>query len=67
MNNERTILSVGYYKGEIDFGVNAEIADFTYEQMKEFREMCMVAIGQAEMMWGRNNRKNPQTDLPTNQ
>lgn len=45
------ILTVGYHKGEMDFGVNGSIRDLTYPQMKEFREMCVVALGQAENMW----------------
>ena len=46
-------LEVGYHKGEMDFGVNSSVADLTYEQMKELREMTIVAIGQMEAMWAR--------------
>ena len=52
------ILSVGYHKGEMDFGVNASIADLSYEEMARFREMIVVAIGQAERMWS-ENRQHP--------
>lgn len=45
------ILSVGYHKGEMDFGVNASIKDLSLEQMNELRIMTIVAIGQAESMW----------------
>jgi hypothetical protein len=41
------LLQVGYYKGEMDFGVRGTVAKLTYEQMREFREMTIVAIGQA--------------------
>lgn len=55
MTYEPNILSVGYHKGEMDFGVNASIKDLTYEQMKNFREMVVVAIGIAESMWREAN------------
>ena len=48
---ERPILTVGYHKGEMDFGVNGSIRELTREQMREFREMVVVAIGKAESMW----------------
>lgn len=54
------ILTVGYHKGEMDFGVNSSIESLTYEQMSHFREMVCVAIGQAEHMWAKN-QKNPST------
>lgn len=54
---ENNILTVGYHKGEMDFGVNCSISDLNQEQMNEFRAMCMVAIGQAESMWRNSNEK----------
>ena len=57
MVRETPILSVGYHKGEMDFGVNCSICDLSYEQMKELREMTIVMIGQAEQMWGREQEK----------
>ena len=53
---EQNIFSVGFHKGEMDFGVNGSICDLTYEQMKNFREMIVVGIGQAESMW-RNSQQ----------
>lgn len=59
------ILTVGYHKGEMDFGVNGSIADLTREEMRNFREMVVVAIGQAEQMWGRSwQEKNHPTNSP---
>ena len=44
-------LTVGYHKHEMDFGVNCAVADLTYEEMKQLREMIVVGIGQLEQMW----------------
>ena len=52
---ENNILTVGYHKGEMDFGVNSSIRDLSYEQMKELRQMICVAIGVAESMWRETN------------
>jgi len=52
---EQQILSVGYHKGEMDFGVNSSIRDLSHEQMNQFRQMLIVAIGQAERMWSESN------------
>ena len=51
--NEQNILTVGYHKGEMDFGINCSIDELSYEEMRAFREMVCVAIGQAEQMWRR--------------
>lgn len=51
----KNILTVGWHKGEMDFGINGSITELSYEQMKSFREMLMVAIGQAERMWSDEN------------
>lgn len=58
---ESNIISVGYFKGEMDFGVKASICDLSYEQMNELRAMTMVAIGQAESMWARAREKSQPT------
>lgn len=58
----KEILTVGYHKGEMDFGVNASIRDLSYEEMSKFREMLVVAIGQAERMWSENAPK-PTTNI----
>jgi hypothetical protein len=44
-------LTVGYHKGEMDFGINCDIEKLTYEEMRAFRETVCVAVGQAEQMW----------------
>ena len=63
MNEEkhkaRPLLSVGYHKGEMDFGVSASVKELSYEQMKELREMTVVGIGIMESMW-RDSRSQPQ-------
>ena len=55
--DEQNFLTVGYHKGEMDFGVNCSVADLTYEEMKKLREMTVVAIGQMEMMWSRSQEE----------
>ena len=55
--DEQQFLSVGYHKGEMDFGVNCKVGNLTYEQMKELREMIVVAIGQMELMWAKKMEK----------
>lgn len=47
------LITVGYYKGEMDFGVLASIGELTIDQMDQLRIMTMVAVGQAEQMWAR--------------
>lgn len=56
---ERNIISVGYHKGEMDFGVNSSICDLSLKQMNELRVMTIVAIGVAEGMWSRAREKDP--------
>ena len=57
---KENIITVGWNRGEMDFGVNCAIEDLTYEQMKSLREMICVAIGQAEQMWAKgHNRRHP--------
>ena len=57
---EQNIITVGYHKGEMDFGVNCSIYSLTLEQMNELRIMTVVAIGQAEAMWHREREKTQQ-------
>lgn len=54
---ERNLLTIGFNKGEMDFGVNGEVQELSLEKMQEFRSMCMVAIGVAEDMWRREKAK----------
>jgi len=57
------LFSVGYHKGEMDFGVNASMQDLTREEMSEFRQMLVVGIGQAENMWRKGNESHPSQAL----
>lgn len=54
MKREQSLISVGYHKGEMDFGVSGLVGELSLEKMKELREMIVVAIGVAEDMWKRN-------------
>ncbi len=61
------IFSVGWNKGEIDFGVCCSVQDLTLEQMNEVRKMIVVGIGTMEDMWRREQqRRTPaaQTEKP---
>jgi len=59
MSVKDPILEVGYDKnGEMDFGVCATVEGLSYKQMKEFREMIVVAIWCAEDMWRRNQKED---------
>lgn len=59
MNNS-DIISIGFYKGEVDFSVSGKILDLNFEEMNKLRAMIVVAIGTAEDMWRRNYElKNP--------
>lgn len=51
MKEEKSLISIGYYKGEIDFSINTSVSDLDYEEMKALREMTVVAIGQMERIW----------------
>lgn len=58
--NERPIFTVGYHKSEMDFGVNCEIENLSYEQMRKFREILIVGIGVAEKMWQDSRQRLPE-------
>lgn len=63
---QKNILSVGCYKGEMDFGISSTIESLSYEQMNEFRQMLVVAIGTAEDMWRRANMQKNSTQTSKN-
>lgn len=63
MSKELNLLSVGYYKGEMDFGVNGTVSTLTYEEMCEFRQMIVVAIGTAEDMWRRSQEEESKQQV----
>ena len=60
---EKNIITVGYHKGEMDFGVNCSIDNLTLKQMNELRIMTMVAIGQAERMWEQSRGTNAANEI----
>ncbi len=64
---EKPIIQIGKHKGDFDFSVGAIIGDLTYEEMNEFRAMCMVAIGTSESMWRRmKEQENPPQEHKNN-
>lgn len=65
MSSDVDILKVGFCKGEIDFSVSGGIAALSYEQMQEFRAMCVVALGVAETEW-RNAREKLSPAVKSN-
>lgn len=65
--SERNIITIGYYKGDMDFSVNCSIADLSYDDMKELRNITFVAIGVAHQMWSKvMEEKNPPSASLTN-
>ena len=60
MKDELKFISIGYHKGEMDFGVNASIGDLSIEEFNQLRIMTIVAIGQAENMWRDARYKMPE-------
>lgn len=50
--------SVGIHKYEMDFSVSCAVANLSYEEMRQLREMIVVGIGAMEEMW-RHNQKLP--------
>jgi hypothetical protein len=48
---ELNLITIGWHKSEMDFGINCSVATLTAEEMNELRIMAMVAISRAEMMW----------------
>ena len=55
-DKEKHLITLGYYKGEMDFGVNCSIGDLSLEELKKLREMIIVVIWCAEDMWRRNHK-----------
>lgn len=61
---EEELITIGFDKGEADFGVRGDIVDLPIEKLKELREMIVVAIYVAENMWRKHNEVKAQTNLP---
>lgn len=60
---EKPLIEIGYDRnGEMDFGVLGTVGELSHKQMKEFREMIVVAIGTAEDMWRRNQPQTAQAE-----
>lgn len=52
----------------MDFGVRGDLAVLSLEEMNQFRQMLVVAIGTAEDMWRREQqRKNPAGSVAVSQ
>lgn len=54
------LLSVGWYKGEMDFSINGSVSNLSHKDLKDFREMIIVAIWCAEDMWRRNHESEAE-------
>lgn len=54
---DNDILSVGFHKGEVDFGISARVSSLSHEKYNEIRTMTVVAIGIMEDMWRRSNQE----------
>ena len=63
MERLENILSVGFKKGEADFGIRATITELSSKQIDEFRSMCMVAIGTAEDMYRRSREESTSKSI----
>ncbi len=55
--NELDLITVGFCKGEIDFGVRCTVSELTLKEMNQLRIMMCVAIHEAESMWAREQAK----------
>ncbi len=54
------LITIGFHKGEMDFGVNGSVGELNYRELSELRQMIVVAIYVAEDMWRREqSRKEP--------
>lgn len=52
--------AVGISKYEMDFEVSCAVANLSYEEMRQLREMLVVGIGVCEAMWkSAQEMKNP--------
>ncbi|HEX9503593.1 MAG TPA: hypothetical protein VF974_04715 [Patescibacteria group bacterium] len=51
---EKSLITIGFDKnGEAEFGILMSLADLSREQLKELREIIVVAIYEAEDIWRR--------------
>ncbi len=54
---DKSLITIGWHKGECDFSVSAEIMELGPEYMNKLRAMTVVAIGTAEDMWRREQAR----------
>lgn len=58
---KKLLIEIGYDKnGELDFGVVGTVATLSLKQMKDLREMIIVASYVAENMWQREQERKPE-------
>lgn len=64
---EKVILEIGFDKnGEADFGLKSGyLADLTQEQMRDLREIAVVALGQMESARTRYMMEKPENQAHT--
>lgn len=62
---DNPLISIGWGKGEMDFGVNCSVSDLSIVQMNQLRIMTFVAIGEAHRMWRDASGKRMLTDTGT--
>ena len=60
---KKDLITIGYHKGEMDFGVSCLVGELTLEELKELREMIVVAIWCAEDMWRRNQESEAKKEV----
>lgn len=61
MYEKDTLFAVGWHKGGLDFAVRASVQSLTYEEMRDLRQMIVVAIGVMERMWADAREKEHPT------
>ncbi len=63
-NDSNVLFYVERKNGEFDFGVMSSIQDLSHKDMKDLREMIIVAIGTMEENWRREQSfKNPAAEV----
>lgn len=58
------IITIGFNKGEADFGINGSISNLSFEKLQELRAIIPVAIYVAEDIWRRNNQPLASNSTP---
>lgn len=66
---DRPLITIGFHKGEMDFGVSCEVGILDFKTLEKLRSMVITAIWCAEDMWKRNNEPKAyqaNTNKPSN-